>query len=310
MDEMSGLSRSGAEGLRARPSAWQRFRKSIRHAAEIRNDSGTASLLKRVLRGGLRRIHHRTTGRLFTHLAERASFGFGADKLMALSPVPANQSWPARREVMRETVTGNFQRPIDALEIGTWFGRGSTRIWLDSLPAGSSLTLIDSWKKYVSSADKARGPASYVLMDALPHSAIVSTLKEIYRFEGAKNDISVTVVRGQSRDVLPRWRDESFDFIYLDGSHYYEDVKSDIALSKRLLKPDGAILCGDDYEKFASEALLALARENRDRDYIGLEDGSAFHPGVMLAIAEEFGAVNMKSGFWWIHRKGGRWSLD
>ncbi|HEV7278655.1 MAG TPA: class I SAM-dependent methyltransferase [Pirellulaceae bacterium] len=64
----------------------------------------------------------------------------------------------------------------------------------------------------------------------------------------------VNVRRGDSFDVLTALYVESltdgssgFDFIYLDGSHYTWDVFSDLALSFRLLKIGGVLIC-DDYD--------------------------------------------------------------
>jgi predicted O-methyltransferase YrrM len=39
---------------------------------------------------------------------------------------------------------------------------------------------------------------------------------------------------------------ETFDFIYIDGSHCYEDVKTDIKNCQKILKTDG-IISGHDY---------------------------------------------------------------
>lgn len=49
-----------------------------------------------------------------------------------------------------------------------------------------------------------------------------------------------------SNDMLPKIYD-SFDLIYIDGSHLAEDVLSDMVLSFRLLKK-GGIMIMDDYE--------------------------------------------------------------
>lgn len=64
----------------------------------------------------------------------------------------------------------------------------------------------------------------------------------------------VHVRKGDSFDVLTALyvemaseRQEAFDFIYLDASHYTWDVFSDLAVSFRLLKVGGVLIC-DDYE--------------------------------------------------------------
>jgi predicted O-methyltransferase YrrM len=218
-----------------------------------------------------------------------------ASPFVALAGVHSNQLWEERRasifRVTRQFLTG----PCDALEIGTWMGQGSTRVWLEILPSGSSLTLIDAWHPYV---DQSETTAATAQMDRLHHAAVNSTLREIYRAE-AEGRVSVSLIRARSNVALPKIKDASFDLIYIDGSHYYADAKRDIQEAKRLIRP-GGLICGDDLDTPATDELLALARENLDLDLVILPDGNAFHPGVLLATSEEFEHVDCENGFWWI----------
>ena len=77
--------------------------------------------------------------------------------------VPTNQAWPWRVEGMRQTVK-EFTTPINALEIGTWFGEGSMSLWLDELPKDSALTVIDYWKPYITDVDKEKND-DYIQVD-------------------------------------------------------------------------------------------------------------------------------------------------
>ena len=203
----------------------------------------------------------------------------------------------------------NFSTPIKALEIGTWFGKGSTQIWFRHIPSQSSLFLIDSWRPYLSKADLNGDNTSYKSMQDLTYAALCSTLKEVCAFEQQRQDVSITTIRGKSYEVLERFTENIFDFIYIDGSHYYADVKKDIACAKRLARKEFSIICGDDYELPHNDARLTTARNNLDRDFVSDEFGS-FHPGVFLAIYEEFGRVNVKNGFWWIICRNGSFSID
>lgn len=54
-------------------------------------------------------------------------------------------------------------------------------------------------------------------------------------------------IRGKSRDVLPRLSHLKFKFIFIDGSHLYEDVAFDIKWAKQLITEDG-VIAGDDYQ--------------------------------------------------------------
>lgn len=57
----------------------------------------------------------------------------------------------------------------------------------------------------------------------------------------------IVKLRGPSQQVLPFLAEESFDFIYVDGSHMTWDVLQDAAMCWRLVRP-GGILVFDDYE--------------------------------------------------------------
>jgi hypothetical protein len=224
--------------------------------------------------------------------------------------VPMNQAWPARLPIMEACIQRLLSSPVNALEIGTWFGLGSTQIWLKTLPPGSTLTLIDAWRPYSSEDDlKVSDGFNYREMDELSSKALLSTLKEITDREKTGNSIEVNVVRARAGSFLKQLRPDQFDFIYIDGSHYYADIKTDIQCAKSLAKDSFSIICGDDCEALPTENLLAFAKQNVTRDFIQHPSGTSFHPGVMLAISEEFKDVNMKNGFWWIYKRNGRFGL-
>lgn len=63
----------------------------------------------------------------------------------------------------------------------------------------------------------------------------------------AKYGEKIVKRKGYSEEVLKTFEKESFDFIYVDGSHKAEDILIDANLSFKLLKP-GGILAFDDYE--------------------------------------------------------------
>ena len=61
------------------------------------------------------------------------------------------------------------------------------------------------------------------------------------------SDHKVEMLVGRSEDILPTMKDQSFDLIYIDGSHCEVDVWKDAQLSWPLLKM-GGIIVFDDYE--------------------------------------------------------------
>lgn len=70
--------------------------------------------------------------------------------------------------------------------------------------------------------------------------------KQIFLDNTEKYRNKITILEGMSCATLPTLKKEQFDFIYVDGSHAYEDVASDLYLSFELLKHQG-IMTMDDY---------------------------------------------------------------
>ena len=56
---------------------------------------------------------------------------------------------------------------------------------------------------------------------------------------------NVTLLKGNSNEILKNIELEKVDFIFIDGGHEYNTVKNDLAHSYRLLKNKGTILCDD-----------------------------------------------------------------
>lgn len=187
------------------------------------------------------------------------------------------------------------------MEIGVWYGKGSTQIWLKRAPASSEILLIDSWKPYASNRDLVDDTAfDYKEMDDLTTDAFKSAFLEIKKIEMGRlqDNLAISLLRGDSASFLKYLKDDSYDFIYIDGDHKYEKVKADIQESKRLINKEFGLICGDDLEKLPSGELYQLAKQHPERDC--LREPYHFHPGVMAAIYEEFDEVNMINGFWWI----------
>ena len=56
---------------------------------------------------------------------------------------------------------------------------------------------------------------------------------------------NITILKGDSNEILKNIELEKVDFIFIDGGHEYSTVKNDLAHSHRLLKNKGTILCDD-----------------------------------------------------------------
>jgi SAM-dependent methyltransferase len=270
---------------------------------------------------------------------------------------PVNQAAPHRVKPMQDLIKKHSKKPLKFLEVGTWYGEGSTRIWLDALHPDSSVTLIDYWKSFSSEKDLENKNFDYKKFDELTHNAYMNTIEVVKEYE-QKRKLDITLIRGDSKKVLQDFADNTFDFIYIDGSHYYADIKSDIVQAKRIVKQDCGIICGDDYENNPTEEMLNIARTHKDVDFyrgevfgyfqhyadpqtvhmgsehvdnygppkkitgnnVTYKKINDFHPGVLLAIYEEFNldarpgrwleGVNRDDGFWWTYIQNGKFNKD
>jgi predicted O-methyltransferase YrrM len=121
--------------------------------------------------------------------------------------------------------------PVRILEIGSWEGR-STLFFLTYFTQGQ-LTAVDTWS----------GSEEY------PYNATPDLRDLEARFDKnlAPCATRLTKRKGSSIDVLPQLLDEQqkFDVIYLDGSHFADDVLTDAITAWRILKQGGVLIFDD-----------------------------------------------------------------
>jgi SAM-dependent methyltransferase len=129
----------------------------------------------------------------------------------------------------------NYQnRPITYLEIGTFYGANllSVANTYGTHP-DSKFHAVDPWEDY-SEYPEYKGEQPKI------HSAFLQNIEQ----SGVKDKVSIH--RGYSNIEVPKFPDESFDIIYIDGNHEPEYVLEDAVLSFRKLKR-GGIMIFDDY---------------------------------------------------------------
>jgi predicted O-methyltransferase YrrM len=124
------------------------------------------------------------------------------------------------------------------LEVGSWEGRSAHWIATNLLGAGSTLDCVDTW----------RGSAEHdPNIAARTWDAFQKNLRSFL------SDGRVVAHRGKSTEILPgfiaeieKGKRQTYDFIYIDGSHATTDVFIDACLAFLLVKPGGFIVF-DDY---------------------------------------------------------------
>ncbi len=264
------------------------------------------------------------------NLINRLLYGkpyFGSD-LASMQGVPRRHLW--FHSVIKKILESNEGeiKKIKILEIGSYAGF-STCSWCEvakQLKIDFSITCVDSWEPYFLDSNLEHDQSVYSVMN----EALQSNLAyELFVYNLTKKGFidKVIIKKSDSKALLKRLPEKSFDLIFIDGSHLYDDVISDIYYSKKLVKPLG-IICGDDLEiqasNFKSEDLQFLVDSGLDtfipmdniekKSSYNYKNSSylyyslakrlisiipyGFHPGVTKAVFEQFGTVESCDGFW------------
>jgi len=125
-------------------------------------------------------------------------------------------------------------KPINYLEIGTFYGANIISVANSyGKHQNSKLYCIDPWEDYNDYPEyKGEQPNIY------------NSFKKNIENYGLEDKIIVK--RSYSNIEIPKFDDNYFDIIYIDGNHEPEYVLEDAVLSFRKLKPNG-IMIFDDY---------------------------------------------------------------
>ncbi len=122
-------------------------------------------------------------------------------------------------------------------EIGVWKGDFSNLI-LD-IASPKKLHLIDPWEFQSEFSERMYGGS--VAKSQRDMDLIYEDVKG--RFSKFPN---VILNKGKSEKVLQEFPDRYFDWVYIDGNHYYEYVLKELQICFSKVK-DGGIIAGDDY---------------------------------------------------------------
>lgn len=125
----------------------------------------------------------------------------------------------------------NRSEPVNILEIGSWEGRSS--LFLLTYFTQGCLTAVDTWAGGDEHQDKS--------------SVELQGLEKRFDANLASCSSRLTKRKGSSLHVLPELVEEAqkFDLIYVDGSHFADDVLSDSINAWRLLEQDGLMIFDD-----------------------------------------------------------------
>jgi len=147
------------------------------------------------------------------------------------------------------------------VEVGSWKGKSSAYMAVEIANSCKEIDFycVDIWESSLEYENHEE----------------TSMLYEIFLNNMKPVESYYTPLKMKSLDAASRFGDRSLDFVFIDASHEYENVKADIIAWLPKIKP-GGVLAGHDY-------------------YV---DGPDWKPGVKRAVNEEFSEFEAKYNCW------------
>ena len=142
------------------------------------------------------------------------------------------------------------------VEVGVWRGEFSKKIYNISNP--KMLVLVDSWTY----DEQVRGCAPQVNGKEPLSQKYFDDAKE-ETFNKFRNKNNVVILSEDSQNSSSNYKDNYFDYIYLDAEHTYQAVSNDLDMWFSKLKKNG-VLFGDDYYWREEDGTLSLHKAYQD----------------------------------------------
>jgi len=132
------------------------------------------------------------------------------------------------KKMVAQTTSGVF------VEVGTWLGRSACLMAVEIINANKNIEFhcVDHW----------RGSAEHAWDD----NVINGTLYWNFLINIKPVEHKINPIKLPSLEAAKLFQDNSIDFVFLDASHDYENVKADITAWYPKVKV-GGILAGHDY---------------------------------------------------------------
>ena len=210
------------------------------------------------------------------------------------------------RLLAQELASNKREKPFQLLEIGSWAGGSAVTFarTLKRCAMQGKVFCVDQWMPYFDLTTH-KGSTYDMMENALSRNIIFKLF--LHNIETSGFQKTIHPLRGASDEILPILKQESFDFVFIDGLHSYSQILRDINNSMHLVR-DGGVLCGDDLDFQLHEVNLEFTESVKELDYASdPQNGKSYHPGVALAVGETLGKVSCWHGFWAMRKKGSEW---
>jgi hypothetical protein len=131
------------------------------------------------------------------------------------------------------------QLPVESVgvEIGVW--KGDFSRWILEIVRPRELHLVDPWTFSLAPRDANTWHGGGSAQGQSDMDAIFQAVAGRFQAETAAGRVQIH--RAMSVDAAATFPDRVFDWIYVDGDHYYDSVKADLEAWERTMKPGGLI---------------------------------------------------------------------
>jgi SAM-dependent methyltransferase len=136
-----------------------------------------------------------------------------------------------------KSIVDNSQDGAHIVEVGSWKGRSASFMAVEIINSNKNIKFdcVDTWK----------GSIEHTTYDVVTEEKLYDVF--LSNIEPVKHIINP--IRMTSIEASKLYEDNSLDFVFIDASHEYEDVKADILAWLPKVKI-GGILAGHDYDTF------------------------------------------------------------
>jgi predicted O-methyltransferase YrrM len=177
-------------------------------------------------------------------------------------------------------ITQSLPENARILEIGSYRGRSAAAFGFAIKNTSKKLYCLDIWRNYNTQDDNPRkGDLVQDPLELTDLAVFEDFLKKTELFGD-----SICHLRGKNSDFKDIFAEDSFNMVFIDGAHDYDNVCFDIDTALMILKP-GSIICGHDYHSAGIGVKKAVNEKIFDNPEIK-SDGIIPETSIWIAILE------------------------